>query len=256
MKTTARRLLLILPSSGLSNQELIGMMPPLLSIFEKGLPSRITDQLALTGQRLKTLQQFDPGGRSTQLHQPQRMKILQDTSPQRGFLQNLQPLLPRPWHPDQRYPPKLPRSSIKKASSMGMNVQEGKRRDFDRTRSCQIGKKKGTCEITNNVPSSRFILFDSLNQPYRVLLDSGANVSFISLEFAKRQSLPLTDINSFPVYLVNSSKEPSFWVSKKAKWTFHFSNFPSFEWDLTVLDAPGMDYTILGHDFLVYWNPD
>ncbi|KNZ61395.1 hypothetical protein VP01_14065g1, partial [Puccinia sorghi] len=29
-----------------------------------------------------------------------------------------------------------------------------------------------------------------------------------------------------------------------------------FEWDLTVLDAPGMDDTILGHDFLVYWNPD
>ncbi|KNZ55960.1 aspartyl protease family protein, partial [Puccinia sorghi] len=83
-----------------------------------------------------------------------------------------------------------------------------------------------------------------------ILLDSGANMSFISLEFAKRQSLPLTDINSFPVYLVNSSKEPSFWVSKKTKWTFHFSNFPSFKWDLTVLDAPGMDDTILGHDFL------
>ncbi|KNZ50806.1 hypothetical protein VP01_4229g2 [Puccinia sorghi] len=30
----------------------------------------------------------------------------------------------------------------------------------------------------------------------------------------------------------------------------------SFKWDLMVLDAPGMDNTILGHDFLVYWNPD
>ncbi|KNZ63513.1 hypothetical protein VP01_11340g1, partial [Puccinia sorghi] len=50
--------------------------------------------------------------------------------------------------------------------------------------------------------------------------------------------------------------EPSFWVLKKTKWTFHFSNFPSFKWDLTVLDAPGMDNTILGQDFLVYWNPD
>ncbi|KNZ58947.1 hypothetical protein VP01_1828g5 [Puccinia sorghi] len=81
-------------------------------------------------------------------------------------------------------------------------------------------------------------------------------MTFISLELAKHQSLPLTDINSFPVYLVNSFKEPSFWVSKKTNWNFHFSNFPSFEWDLMVLDAPGMDNTILGHEFLVYWNPD
>ncbi|KNZ47197.1 hypothetical protein VP01_6609g1, partial [Puccinia sorghi] len=71
----------------------------------------------------------------------------------------------------------------------------------------------------------RFILFDSSNQPYRVLLDSGANISFISLEFSKRQSLPLTEINSFLFYLVNSLKEPSFWVSKKTKWKFYFSNF-------------------------------
>jgi len=76
------------------------------------------------------------------------------------------------------------------------------------------------------------------------------------LDFAWRQSLPLTDIDKFPVYLVSSSKDPSFWVSKKTKWIFNFSTFPSFEWDLTVLDAPGMDDTILGHDFLVHWNPD
>jgi len=78
----------------------------------------------------------------------------------------------------------------------------------------------------------------------------------MSLDFARRQSLPLTDIDKFPVYLVSSSKVPSFWVSKKTKCIFNFSTFPSFEWDLTVLDAPGMDDTILGHDFLVHWNPD
>ncbi|KAI9626667.1 hypothetical protein KEM48_010262 [Puccinia striiformis f. sp. tritici PST-130] len=53
-----------------------------------------------------------------------------------------------------------------------------------------------------------------------------------------------------------SSSEPSYWVSQKAKWIFKFSTFPSFEWELVVLDAPGMDDTILGHDFLVHWNPD
>ncbi|KNZ54494.1 hypothetical protein VP01_2932g6, partial [Puccinia sorghi] len=60
------------------------------------------------------------------------------------------------------------------------------------------------CDITNDVPCSRFILFDSLNQPYR--------------NSQSEQSLPLTDINSSPVYFT--------------KWTFHFSNFPSFKWDL------------------------
>ena len=110
--------------------------------------------------------------------------------------------------------------------------------------------------ITDHSPSSRFILFDASKQPYRVLLDSGANVSFISKTFATNHSLPFVELEPFPIFLVSSSTKPSYWVLKKAKWFFDFPSFPNFEWDLFVLDAPGMDDTILGHDFLVHWNPD
>ncbi|KNZ51559.1 uncharacterized protein VP01_3904g1, partial [Puccinia sorghi] len=51
---------------------------------------------------------FGPAGKPTQLHQPQRMKMLQKTSPPRIFLQNLQPLSPCLRHHNQRDPPKLP----------------------------------------------------------------------------------------------------------------------------------------------------
>ncbi|KNZ62257.1 putative signal peptide protein, partial [Puccinia sorghi] len=72
------------------------------------------------------------------------------------------------------------------------------------------------------------ILFTACECCQGVLTNLGSpNIHFISLDFAKQQFLPLTDIHSFPVHLVNSSKEPSFWVLKKTKWTFHFSNFPS-----------------------------
>ncbi|KNZ47993.1 retroviral aspartyl protease family protein, partial [Puccinia sorghi] len=237
MKFETRRL--TLPSSEHSSQESIEKTLPLLSISKKGLPSRITDQLALTGQRLKMLQKLI--NRTIELSncyhdQIQSHKNANSTPSTSNNKDNSQY---KKRFPSKPYTPSASTSAPRKENSIRRKKREGK------------GKEFVSCEITNDVPSLRFILFDSLNQPYRVLLDSGANMSFISLEFAKHQSLPLTDINSFPVYLVNSSKEPSFWVSNKTKWNLHISNFTSFKWDLTVLDAPG-----LGHDLLVYWNPD
>ncbi|KNZ56977.1 hypothetical protein VP01_2273g2 [Puccinia sorghi] len=225
--------------------------------FRKGLPSRITDQLALTGQRLKTLQQLI--NQTIKINNCYHEKVWsnrktdstpstsknEDTSKHRSSKKF-------PLKPSTPFASSLASGPKRSTESASVLNKEGQLNGDERARR----EKKGLCFYCCGKHDSRFILFDSSNQPYRVLLDSGANVSFISLEFAKRQSLPLTEITSFPVYLVNSLKEPSFWVSKKTKWTFHFSNFPSFEWDLTVLDAPGMDDTILGHDFLVYWNPD
>ena len=45
-------------------------------------------------------------------------------------------------------------------------------------------------------------------------------------------------------------------LEETVPWTFNFSSFPSFEWDCLVVDATKMDDTILGYDFLHYWNPD
>ncbi|KNZ44959.1 hypothetical protein VP01_8632g1 [Puccinia sorghi] len=187
------------PRSKHSSQESIGTMPPLLSISKKGFRK----------------------ANST----PSIFK-----------------------NKDNLNPPRLLRSSIRKDKSIRRNKQGGKEKNFV----CIVVGNMSLTLVSNkflkttNYPLFRescfepvrslmmslvlrFILFDSLNQPYRVLLDSGANVSFISLEFAKRKSLPLTDINSFQVYLVNSLEESSFWVLKKTKWTFHFSNFTSVE---------------------------
>lgn len=65
-----------------------------------------------------------------------------------------------------------------------------------------------------------------------------------------------SEIDMLPIYFVSSATKLYHWVSQKAKSTFAFSNFPSFEWDLFFLDIPRMDDTVLGHDFLVHWNLD
>ncbi|KNZ44857.1 hypothetical protein VP01_8757g1, partial [Puccinia sorghi] len=90
-----------------------------------------------------------------------------------------------------------------------LNWDERARREKeDHTRSCQIGKKIEVRRL--------FFLILRINL-------TGSSWTLVLMFL----------LSFFPVYLVNSSKEPSFWVLKKTKWTFHFSNFPSFEWDLT-----------------------
>ncbi|KNZ48137.1 uncharacterized protein VP01_5889g2 [Puccinia sorghi] len=88
--------------------------------FRKGLLSRITNKLALTAQRLKTLQKLID----------RTIELDNYTNPQKSFLRNLQPLSPLLRFQDRRDPLKLPWSTIKKANSTRINVQEGKRRDF------------------------------------------------------------------------------------------------------------------------------
>ncbi|KNZ56086.1 putative signal peptide protein [Puccinia sorghi] len=80
--------------------------------------------------------------------------------------------------------------------------------------------------LAKNLLHCKFSKGSSTTKPNRVLLASGANVSFIGLDFAQHQSLPLTEITKFPFYLVSS------------------------------LEDPRMDGTILGHELLVHWNPD
>ncbi|KAI9630987.1 hypothetical protein KEM48_013351 [Puccinia striiformis f. sp. tritici PST-130] len=240
--------------------------------FRKGLPPRITDQLAISGLRLTSLQQlidrtieldncYHDKNRSKNQKTPRSKMILQNLmvinlqENRNNSLPHLQVLQPR--HFRNQKPGQLPKRYLRflvtKDSSRTTNVLGGKKKAYSISDHPRVNLR--TCE-TEAVPSSRFILFDSSNHPYRVLLDSGANVSFISLTFAKLQSLELIECKKFPIFLVSSSSEPSYWVSRKAKWIFKFSTFPSFEWELVVLDAPGMDDTILGHDFLVHWNPD
>ena len=59
-----------------------------------------------------------------------------------------------------------------------------------------------------------------------------------------------------PLYTFISSLTPMQVLKEKVLWTFHFSSFPNFEWECLVIDAPEADDTILGYDFLSYWNPE
>ncbi|KNZ49325.1 hypothetical protein VP01_5084g1, partial [Puccinia sorghi] len=167
---------------------------------------RITDQLFLTGQQLKTLQKLID--QTIELKNCYHDKIRSNEKADSTQYFKVQEEVPiKTFYPFSfDFGPK--------DNSIQRNKREGKGKEF-------------VCIVLPNWQknrSSRFILFDSLNKPYRVLLDSGTNVSFISLECEKQQSLPLTDLKSFPVDFVKSLKETSFWVSKKTKSTFHFSN--------------------------------
>ncbi|KNZ45712.1 uncharacterized protein VP01_7877g1, partial [Puccinia sorghi] len=188
--------------------------------FQKGLPSRITDQLALTGQRLKMLQQLID--QTIELNNCYHNKIRSNKKkkfPVKPFTPLALTSAPR-----SKKTTKMALCSTRKDNSIWRSEQGGKEKDFV----CIVVGNMSETLVSNGSPKAtnyplfrEFILFDSSNQPYRALLESGANMSFISLEFAKRQSFPLTDIKCFPVYL-------------KTKWTFHFSSFPSFKWDIGI----------------------
>ena len=103
----------------------------------------------------------------------------------------------------------------------------------------------------------RFILLSTDQIPYSVLIDSGATRSFINKGLVDKCSLSTTLLEEpLPLFSFDSSAEPMQVLKEKVLWTFSFSTFPAFEWECLVVDAPGKDDTILGYDFLSYWNPD
>ena len=59
-----------------------------------------------------------------------------------------------------------------------------------------------------------------------------------------------------PLFSFNSSSEPMQGLKEKVLWTFSFSTFPAFKWEFLVVDAPEQEDTILGYNFLGYWNPE
>ncbi|KAI9602761.1 hypothetical protein H4Q26_002060 [Puccinia striiformis f. sp. tritici PST-130] len=169
--------------------------------FRKGLPPRITDQLAISGLRLTLTQLIDRTIERQLL--PRQESLENQNSRSKTILQNL-----------------------------SNKSQENRNNIF------RIFKYPASSSSKPNQDDSKEIS--------SVLSKEG----FLKDERAREKKA-----YSF-IGLCKFSSEPSYWVSQKAKWTFKFSTFPSFEWELVVLDAPGMDDTILGHDFLVHWNPD
>ncbi|KNZ57011.1 hypothetical protein VP01_2263g4, partial [Puccinia sorghi] len=221
----------LFPSSTISNQRLIGTMLPLLSISEKGFQVASPTNLHLPVNNSKC---FNNGFIKTLNSKVAIMKRYKKYS-----LKYKSPKI----CPSKPVTPSNSTSSFK--------LQRTTKIALFRNRECQINlkecfrrKKEGLCLYCGG---------------QRELDSCSRRITFLSSLILQinltGQSLTLTERTSFPVSLVSSLKEPSFWISKKSKWTFIFSIFPSFKCE-TVLDAPGMDETIVGHDFLIHWNPD
>ncbi|MBW0556103.1 hypothetical protein O181_095818 [Austropuccinia psidii MF-1] len=58
-----------------------------------------------------------------------------------------------------------------------------------------------------------------------------------------------------PLIIFDSSESPSLFVTHHTKYMVELSSFPSFEWDVLVIDTPKGEDLILGFDFLNHFNP-
>ncbi|MBW0511896.1 hypothetical protein O181_051611 [Austropuccinia psidii MF-1] len=58
-----------------------------------------------------------------------------------------------------------------------------------------------------------------------------------------------------PLTILDSSESPSLFVTHHTKHMVELPSFPSFEWDLLVIDTPKGEDLILVFDFLNHFNP-
>ncbi|MBW0506521.1 hypothetical protein O181_046236 [Austropuccinia psidii MF-1] len=58
-----------------------------------------------------------------------------------------------------------------------------------------------------------------------------------------------------PIIILDSSEAPSLFVTHHTKYMVELSLFPSFKWDILVIDTPKGEDLILGFKFLDHFNP-
>ncbi|MBW0540095.1 hypothetical protein O181_079810 [Austropuccinia psidii MF-1] len=58
-----------------------------------------------------------------------------------------------------------------------------------------------------------------------------------------------------PLYIMDSNESPSLFIKHYTKWVVDLPSFPSFEWDLFIIDSPKGEDLILEYDFLYHFNP-
>ncbi|MBW0486938.1 hypothetical protein O181_026653 [Austropuccinia psidii MF-1] len=91
---------------------------------------------------------------------------------------------------------------------------------------------------------------------YSILIDSGATNSFIANQFVHKYSLTMSELSEkIPLIILDFSESPSSWVTNHTKYMVEIPPFPSFDWDLSVIDTPKGEGLILGIDFLNHFNP-
>ncbi|MBW0476343.1 hypothetical protein O181_016058 [Austropuccinia psidii MF-1] len=57
-----------------------------------------------------------------------------------------------------------------------------------------------------------------------------------------------------PPFILDSNESPSLFITHYTKWVVYLPSFPSFEWDVLIIDSPKGEDRILGYDFLYHFN--
>ncbi|MBW0556405.1 hypothetical protein O181_096120 [Austropuccinia psidii MF-1] len=60
---------------------------------------------------------------------------------------------------------------------------------------------------------------------------------------------------NIPLFILDSNESTSPFITHYTKWVFDLPSFPSFEWDLFIIDSPKGEDLRLGYDFLYHFNP-
>ncbi|MBW0517940.1 hypothetical protein O181_057655 [Austropuccinia psidii MF-1] len=60
---------------------------------------------------------------------------------------------------------------------------------------------------------------------------------------------------NIPLIILDSSESPSLFVTQHTKYIVELPSFPSFEWDVLLIDTPKVEDLIFGFDFLNNFNP-
>ncbi|MBW0573089.1 hypothetical protein O181_112804, partial [Austropuccinia psidii MF-1] len=86
--------------------------------------------------------------------------------------------------------------------------------------------------------------------------EPGATNSFIAKNFVLKYSLTISELpEKIPLFILDSNEYPALFIIRYKKWVVDFPSFPSFEWDLFIIDSPKGEDLILGYDFLYHFNP-
>ncbi|MBW0529709.1 hypothetical protein O181_069424 [Austropuccinia psidii MF-1] len=85
------------------------------------------------------------------------------------------------------------------------------------------------------------------------------DISACELEPEVPMTQPLEELfelpEKIPLFILDSNKSPALFITHYTKWVVDLPSFPSFEWDLFIIDSPKGEDLILGYDFLYHFNP-
>ncbi|MBW0506444.1 hypothetical protein O181_046159 [Austropuccinia psidii MF-1] len=105
--------------------------------------------------------------------------------------------------------------------------------------------------------SLKFFVYSSLSDGfYSIPVDSGATNSLITKLFVHKYSLTISELpEKILLIILDSPQSPSLFAAHHTKYMVEIHSFPSFGWDLLVIDTPQGQDLIFQFDFINHFNP-